>query len=218
MGGSGGGPPHPHFGFYCRRQPGAQGSQPSRTRTDGTAAPVRNAQKYHTGSPHCTHREHSKGLFVCWMLNHRDSLLKEALWREAGPLSGQAVVSPDPQVSYGMLSRMKSGRTAHLGLGQAGMHLEHLNFLLGHSCTEHSWILLVNFPRKNGTTVNARTPLQLCEPGALAVKQVTSVTGKLSARATISPVSLGAQTGNMVTTQVGELISQSPAPPLTCLR
>lgn len=180
-----------------------------------SGAPVRNAQKYHTGSPHCTHREHSKGLFVCWRLSRRDSLLKEALLEGSSATVRQAVASPDPQVSYSML---KCGRPAHLGLGQAGPHLEHLNFLLGHSCMEHSWILLVNFPRANGTTVNATTPSQLCEPGALAVKQVTSVKRKLSARATISPASLGAQTENVVTTQVGELISQSPAPPLTCLR
>lgn len=42
-----------------------------------TTAPGCTAQKYHTGSPQCTHMEHSKSLFGSWISNCGECLLTE---------------------------------------------------------------------------------------------------------------------------------------------
>lgn len=100
---------------------------------------------------------------------------------------------------------MRCGRHSSPGLGQAGIHVEHLNFLLGHVWTQLSRKLL-NPPTTNGTTANPTTPSQLWESGAQQLsRRRLSEQSCGPGQPLLLPVSMPRQ--EVVTTQVGELIS-----------
>lgn len=74
-------------------------SNPAEWRQMATAVSGCNAQKYHTGTPQCIHRERSKSLFGSWILNQRDSLVREVSHiLKGGDCPGGLLTSPDPQV------------------------------------------------------------------------------------------------------------------------
>lgn len=94
-----------------------------------------------------------QSLLRSWTLNYRDSLLKVTFWREVGQLSQHLILDSVVCSSGRNVEEPDSSPT----VGQAGVNLEHLNYLpfmlfitYGAQLSRQ---LLSNFPKTNGTAV-----------------------------------------------------------------